>query len=393
MAGTGIVSLNSELVRKGWMAEGLIEKASKSFWAPYIGGSSDSIVYQETDISAKEGHTVVFDYSGKLSGSFTRGKDTVYGTGEVKRKYSDKITVDRYRKSVDNGDKFDGVNIGDLTINEHTDSRSKLTDLTIRFKDQMLFDAAQGCTGYAPSHIYKLTAGTFTYNDTISISEALESGEGFKAPSATGAVSAVEAAQRAPLEPFLLEDGEPVWLFIVDTKMATKLKLSSGYQTIMQSADIRGNKNRLIKQAIGKLGPLLIVEAKNFFGYTSGTGTTFGFEDSEVERSGLRQYYTSTAGGTTLSGWKGQSTFGSAADQTVSRGLILGQGALQLGMGKMPNYRWQESTDFGITSESAVELWTEAKPCILTLEAGAANKAAKITDISYGIIAVDMFHA
>ena len=52
---------------------------------------------------------------------------------------------------------FDGVDIGDLSITQHSDSRSKLGDQFIRFKDQSLFDAAQGNLNQTPvtirSHI------------------------------------------------------------------------------------------------------------------------------------------------------------------------------------------------------------------------------------------------
>jgi hypothetical protein len=140
---TGIVSIDSQLVRNKWMREGMIQAASKSFWAPYTGSSDSSIIMQANNENSKEGHTVVFDFDGNLTGKAIKGKNTAFGKGEVKRKFSDKVTVERYRTPVDNGDKFDGVNIGDLSINEHSDSRGKLSDLWIRFKDQAIFDARQ----------------------------------------------------------------------------------------------------------------------------------------------------------------------------------------------------------------------------------------------------------
>ena len=226
--GTAKVAYGSDIQRKGWMQEGLVQAASKSFWGPYTGNSSNSIVYQVNNESAADGHTVVFDYSGKISGKAVKGKDTAYGKGEIKRKFSDKITVDRYRIPVDNGDKFDGVDIGDLTINEHGDSRSKLSDLMIRWKDQMIFDAAQGAYGSVPSHVYDLGTA-FTYTDLLSIEKSLKTGKGFKTASATGALTTTAAGRRAPLEPFKLENGEPVWLFIIDSTMANALKASEGF--------------------------------------------------------------------------------------------------------------------------------------------------------------------
>ena len=393
--GTGKVSLGSDLERKGWMREGIVQAASISFWGPYTGSSASAIVYQENDISASEGHTVVFDFSGKISGKAVKGENTAYGKGEIKRKFSDKITVDVYRIPVQNGRKFDGVSIGDLTINEHSNSRSLLSDLFIRWKDQMIFDTAQGSYGEAPTHIYNLGT-TFTYNNLLTIETALKTGKGFYSPSTTGAVTTNVAARRAPLAPFRMENGDSVWLFIVDSFMANKLKASSEYQTIVIQADVRGNNNRTISGVIGKLGSLLVVEASDFFGYTD-PGAGFGLDDSEIEIAGLRKYTTDGTVDTTtpLTAWEGQDVFdtdAATAANLMSRGLVMGQGAICAAFGMMPDYKFQKSQDFAVTSESAVEFWTECKKTNLTLESGAAYKKAKITELDYGVIAVDIAH-
>lgn len=395
---SGQVRMNSPLERKKWIRDGIKPAAAKSFWGPYTANSSTAIVYQENDISASEGHTVVFDYSGKLTGKAIKGKNTAYGKGEVKRKFSGLITVDRYRIPVDNGDKFDGVNIGDLTINEHSDSRKKLADLFIRWKDQMLFDAAQGSIGAVktakPSHIYDLGT-TFDYNKLLVLEQAVKTGLGFVKASTTGAVTTNKADRRAPLEPFKTENGEDIFLFLVDSYMSTKIKTSNGYQNLVFNADVRGNNNRAITSIIGKIGRFIIVEAPDFFGATLGAGN-FGLDDSEVEISGLRKYLTDgTIDATTpLVAWEGQDDFSyDVPGSIVSRGLILGQSALQMAFGKMPDYKFKSSTDFDITSESAIEFWTNAQKTVLQLEGGEDYKQAKILNLDYGVIAVDLTHA
>lgn len=372
---TAVLPLNSDLKRRAWMLEGLVQAASQSFWAPFSGGDRRSIVYQETNISASEGHTVVFDYSGNISGKAVKGKDTAYGKGETKRKFSDKITVERYRLVVDNGDKFDGVDIGDLNINEHADSRAKLADLWVRFKDQMIFDSAQGNLGQPPSHIIDL-GSTFDFNSLITIETILKTSNGFT----TGGV-------RRPLEPYMTANGQKVWLFVIDSKMASLLrKDTSGYQTIVANSDVRGNENRNIKGIIGKLGSLLIVEAEQFFGKTDGTTAGWGLNDSEIEISGLRQYAGADA---STAPWTGQAGFDYASASLHSRGVILGAGAIELAMGKMPDYKFQASTDFGITSESALEVWTAVQKTVLKAE-NHDYEAAKIADLDFGCVAVDV---
>jgi len=372
---TAVVPLTSDLKRKKWMREGLIQAAAKSFWAPMTGSSKDAIVYQVNNSNAAEGHTVVFDYSGNTTGKAIKNKDTAYGKGQVKRKFSDKITVDRYRLVVDNGDEFDGVDIGDLGINQHSDSRSKLGDQFIRFKDQALFDAAQGTLGQTPSHVIDLGT-TFTFDDLLDIEKILRTSNGFS----TGAV-------RRPPDPYMVNGDQPCWLFVIDSAMANLLRAdTAGYQTIVRSGDVRGDQNRNIKGVIGKLGALLIVEASQFFGDTSGSTVGWGLDDSEIEIAGLRQY---SGANPASAAWTGQASFDYASANLHSRGLILGAGALQSAFGKMPDYKYQESQDFGITSESAVEFWMNTQKCNLTAE-NSDYKSAKIASLDYGVVAVDV---
>lgn len=374
---TAVVPLTSDLKRKAWLREGLIQAASKSFWNPMSGSTRQAIVYQENNPTASEGHTVVFDFSGNLAGKAIKDKDTAYGKGEQKRKFSDKITVSRYRIPVNNGDEFDAVDIGDLSISQHSDSRAKLGDLFVRFKDQSIFDAGQGLLVQAPSHVIDLGT-TFTYNNLISIETTLKTSNGFT----TGGM-------RRPLEPFRTEDGQSLWLFIIDAAMAGLLRKDSLFQTIVSNADIKGNNNRTISGVIARMGALVIVEAPNFFGSTDGSALGWGLDQSSIEMAGLRQY---SGTDPTTSAWTGQATFDFASATLHSRGLLLGAGGIQLAFGKMPDYKFQESTDFAITSESAVEFWMDSRKTNLKVESTDTTDyaMAKVAGYDYGVIAVDV---
>ena len=382
---TGIVDINSDLVRKKWMREGLVQAGSKSFWAPYTGTTSDAVVYQENNENANTGHTVVFDFDGNLSGKGVKGKDTAFGKGEQKKKFSDKIAVERYRLPVDNGDKFDGVNIGDLNINQHTDSRSKLGDLFVRFKDQALFDSAQGTYAteksgiQVPSHRIDLGT-TLNFNTLVDLETILKTSQGF-----------TDGGIRRPLDPYTVTStnyGEqPCWLFVVDAAMAAMLRKDvAGYQTLIKDGDVRGSNNRNIKGVIGKLGSLLVVQADQFFGATAGSQAGWGLNESEIEISGMRQYDGADPA-TAL--WTGQEGFDYGSADLHSRGLLMGKGALQSAFGKQPDYKYQASEDFGIKSESAVEFWMETQKCNLKAE-NSDYKAAKIAELDYGVVAVDV---
>ncbi len=375
---TGVVSLTSDLKRKRWMQQGLVQAASTSFWNTYAGNSKDSIVFQANNPNSKEGHTVVFDFDGNISGKAIKGKNTAYGKGEQKKKFSDKLVVQRYRLVVDNGDKFDGVDIGDLNINAHSDSRNKLGDLFIRFKDQSLFDAAQGNLGQLPTHVIDLGT-TFTYNDLLDIMVTLKTSNGYT----TGGV-------RRPLSVFKTQEKTPCWLFIMDAHMKNLLMQDgtavNSFAGIMKDADMRGNNNRMISGVFGKIGNLLLIEAEQFFGETAGANTNWGLDDSEIEICGLRQY---AGADPTTAPWTGQTGFDYASANLHSRGIIMGAGALQCGFGKQPDYKFQASQDFAIKSESAVEFWMESRKTKLLAESG-DYKQARIAGIDFGTVAVDL---
>lgn len=383
-SGTGVVSYNSELVRKKWIRDGLVQKAANSFWSAYKGNSKDSIIYQVNDMAASTGKTVVFDMDGALAGKPVRGKTTATGKGEQKKKFSDKVTISDYRYVVDNGDKFDGVNIGDLSINEHANSRSLLGDLWIRSSDQAYFDLGQQTTDFGLD-----LDNEFTFDHLLDIENVIKSGEGFT-------TKPVGLNRRVPLEPFQTKDGRSMWLFVIDNSMKNMLMKTTGAQNLFAGADVRGNDNRLFKGVLGTIGNFIIVEAPYYFGVSEqdilDSEGYYNYDNNAVYSQGLRQYQVDSVSDLTGKVWTGYKDFdytvGASAKVRRSRGIILGKSAFLFGMGKMPDYKYEEH-DFGKFSESALEVWCAAKPCKLLAE-NQDYEAVKIAGFNYGSIFVDV---
>lgn len=378
-SGTGVVDIKSDLVRKQWMIEGLVQRRSMSFWAPFTGSNADSIVYQVNQTNAKDGHTIVFDYSGNASGEAFLDKEQAFGRGEQKRKFSSKMISRRVRYAIDNGDKFDAVNIGDLSIAQHGDSRTKLADLFIRGKDQMIFDSLQGLKdGVGNSHIIRpnsratisalTSADTMSYNFLWDLEAIVKTSSGFTV-----------GGTRRPLEPYVLQNGEPVWLFVIDPIMKRQLVEDQNFRAVMPVADLRGADNMAITGVIGRIGSLIIKEAPMFFGSTSSRA----LGKSNVEIAGLRQIDDTGK-------YSGETGFGASTHIIASNGLLLGKSAAQIGMGMQPDYKFQESTDFGIKSESALELWMNTQKTQLIAE-NEDYISAKVAGIDYGCISVQVY--
>jgi hypothetical protein len=376
---TGVVDIKSELVRKQWMVEGLVQRKAMSFWAPFTGTSPDSVVYQANSTNAKDGHTIVFDYDGNTAGEAFVDKEQAFGKGEQKKKFSSKLISRRIRYAVDNGDKFDAVNIGDLNIAQHADSRTKLADQFIRGKDQMLFDSMQGMKdSVGQSHIIragnKSSIGALTSTDVLTYDFLWD----LEAMVKTSSGFTVGGARR-PLEPYVLQNGEPVWLFVIDPVMKRQLVQDVNFRAVMPVGDLRGADNMAISGVIGRIGSLIIKEAPMFFGATS--SRIIG--KSKVEISGLRQLDETGL-------YTGETGFGASTKKVASLGLLLGKSAAQIGMGMMPDYKFQESSDFGIKSESALEVWMNTQKTQLIAE-NEDYVSAKVAGMDYGVVGVQTY--
>lgn len=376
---TGVVTYGSVLERRQWMLEGLLQKASTSFWAGFKGGSKDSIVFVTTDASKGAGHEVVFQFGGNASGAGKVDKERLRGNEEQKKQFSDKIRVRRIRHGLDNGDEFDAINIGNQALSSHEGSRNLLSDWYVRQSDQWLFDTAQGfLNSEALTHIIRpndraniaalTSADTFGYEFLVRLEKVISKSSGYT----TGGT-------RARLEPFTFAGGKRKYLMIIDATQAADLALDAKFQAIVTSGDVRGNDNRLISGVIGTFRSFVIVQADDF----QGVSASKVISKSEVEVAGMRQLDEDGK-------FSGETGFEASASVVASRAIILGAGALQQAFGRQPDYKYAASDDYEITSGSAIELWTNTQATILKAENG-EYVSAKVSGFQHGIVAVETY--
>ena len=354
--------------------EGLLQKKSQSFWNGLIGNTKNSVIYQKNDFNASDGQTVRFDFSGAYVNTGFRGKEQAFGKGKDKLKFSDSITLEYGRYTVGNGMKFDAATIGDIALSTHENSRGLLADAYVRSKDQMFFDLGQGyLRGEAPTHIIRSAdIGSMTAADKISWDYIVD----LELKVKTG--MGMAGGRRVALEPVTTANGQKLWLLVLDSWQIADLLLDPKFQAIYQNAQVRGQNNELLSHVIAKIGNIMIMEAQTFAGW--------------VENNKLFKQAVQTQGLRTIDENGVFSGTGTAQSGNVaSRGLLLGAGAFLYANGEMPNYLFQPSPDFGITSESCLELTMNVEKTNLTAEVE-DYKDAKIADMDYGIIAVDTYN-
>ena len=109
---------------------------------------------------------------------------------------------------------------------------------------------------------------------------------------------------------------------------------------------------------------------------------------SELQGAGLRQYVDDGTVTFKPKKWSGATGYFTETGAIYSRGLILGAGAMQQAFGRMPDYKYQESEDFGIKSESMLEVWCNTRTTSMTVEN--LDYDTGIGGISNGSIAFDI---
>ena len=374
---TGLYGETSELQRKQWVLEGLLQKKSKSLFDGLIGTDGNSVIYQKNMAGYKDGNRVTFDYDGNYSTEGFLGKEQAYGKAKDKQKFTSGVSLNRVRYTVNNGDKFDSKSIGDTKLSEHAHSRDLLADNFIRSKDQNFINAFQGSlSGISPSHILS-PSGTHTIEDANltaaddkwdfdflqNLEEMLSTGDGF-----------AKGDRRRPLDPY---NGK--FLVYLDSSAHLQLLQDTTVRNILQNADVRGKDNILIKNVIGSFGNLVFVKMPNFFG--------------RLKHDRISGDITEIAGAKKVDAngvWSGDAGFDFSATQ-YARSFVVGANAIQYGMGESPDYRLQESIDYAINSESALISYMGIQKTQLVAENDDYIEA-KVGGLDYGVIAIDSYY-
>ena len=253
---------------------------------------------------------------------------------------------------------------------------------------------------------------------------------------------------RPPLESYRDSGGRAMWMFIGDAAVMNLLRKGDIFKDYGIHADVRGMDNIIFKGVISSFQNMIIVQAPTYFGspademwnktYSRGKfqrankvsltesensfklrNGTWQLSDSKIQNCGLRQFVVlrqkdgqlSSAGDALATGgtvqsdltdgdvyWQGMPDYDriianykrGSGYEVWSRALIIGGNAGQIAWGKMPDYKYQASQDFGITSQSAVEYWFNLQKTKWNPELGGDYDDRKYTNIDWGCIPVDI---
>ena len=385
----------SRLARVTWIRKGFERAAEKSFWAPITSKSSDAVVTMNKEMSATQ---VRFQIRGHLAAAAIEGQANASGEGVDKKVFSDMVNVITRTFVVKSAEIMNAINAGDRQLAMHEDSRDDLSNQFMMWKDQAITDYASGIvSGSAATHTVSIgdSGVSFGYNDLVDL-ETLASSSVVK-----GSINASTTTfpSRAPLKPVAMADGQPRWLFVIDSETQGLLMKEAVTQGIFARGDVRGNDNRLIKHVLGDVGMLRVMMCQRFFGRNNKRLSNIGSSNSMasvsntvVEIPGIRQFVGTVADGViTAESWSGDSDFLSLSrtdgKQVWSVCLLMGAGAIKFAEGLNPRYSMEKS-NFEQESESALITYNGFGKWTLKEEIGGDYDEAKIAGVDHGVIRV-----
>jgi len=208
---------------------------------------------------------------------------------------------------------------------------------------------------------------TMSYNFLLELEKTIKTSRGF-----------TQGGKRTILKPYKLEDGTRKYILMIDANQSAQLALDEDFQRVISQADVRGADNTLIRGVLGTFRSFIIMEVDGFMG----TSSSRLLGKSRVELAGLRQI--DSNGFVT-----GEEGFEASGAVVASRAVVMGRTALQQAFGLQPRYSHEE-VDYGITSGSAIEVWTNIQATIYSAENGDYDDA-KIAGYQFGLVGVDTF--
>ena len=429
----------SPLQRQSWLMNHVADLMLRdSYTLGWRGPNSDAMVHNIISRKARSGrmddngHIVNLPFTLGLHGAALMGDGRGVGRGEILKQLNSRIHCQRFRKSTNVANAYDAQDAGN-NFDEVSYASRLLTEYFVKWEDQWIFDALSGIAirpeggtnggmHQRPSHGFIYGSGsrgsgagavaTFGYDALNEIETAAMTGSGFhygdeRMPMGMPGMyrgKGMKKMARGMMRPV----AKDCLYFVCDKHVTRLLKSDSGFQNVMQNADMRGD-NVLIRGLQGfKQDSLKIIEVQTAHGrindptrnvglvndavaWGNNVETDSAFERDQVEVSvqGLRQFDGNGY-------WSGQENFGvaqtgqaTAHQERWSRCYLLGMNAVQLASSTIPWVATQ-SEDHGDEVSVQLQNFLAVQKTILKTEKGGELPNAPVADIDFGAITVDI---
>ena len=429
----------SPLQRQSWLMNHVADSMLRnSYTMGWRGPNSDSIVHNIMSRRARSGndsdmgHIINLPFTLGLSGAALMGDGRGAGKGEAAKQLNSRIHCQRFRKSTTLANAYDAQDAGNMFDEVSYHSRL-LTEYFVKWEDQWIFDTLSGIAlrpeggtnggmHQRPTHGFIFGSGdrgsgsgavaSFGYDELNQIETAAMTGSGFtyggtRIPMGMPGMYMAKGMKRTSRK-MMKPVASDCLYFVCDKHVTRLLKSDSGFQNVMQNADMRGD-NVLIRGLQGfKQDSLKIIEVQSAHGSISDptrnvglvnnatawgnnveTDVAFTRDKVGVSVQGLRQFDGNGY-------WSGQDNFGvqqsgstTAHLERWSRCYLLGMNAVQYASSTIPWIATQ-SEDHGDEVSVQLQNFLAVQKTILKAEKAGDFDSAVTTDIDFGAITVDI---
>ena len=249
MAQTSLATGDAE-VKKVWDELLFRDSVKNSYFARFMGSSSDSLVHVKSQLEKGKGDRIRFALRERLTGNGRTEGQALEGNEENLETNTHDLVLEQLRHAVRDA--------GSMTrqramYDVDQESAQALSDWMTEKIDEKCFAALE------TSPTKKFWGGNATSDATIDATDKFT-------PDLISKVKgyAVTGGNRTqtPLRPIMV-DGKKTYIMLIHPEVAYDLKQNSDWQTAQQNANVRGNSNPVFSGALGIWDNVVIHEHEN----------------------------------------------------------------------------------------------------------------------------------
>lgn len=271
-------STSDDLTKKAWEEKVFRDVVKESFFSPWMGNSSDSVVQVKTQLEKGRGDKINFGLRMRLSGSGVTSGAVLEGQEEALSKYADSVTLEQYRHAVRDDGEMSRQRSA-FSIDE--ESEQAIKDWGSEKVDQIAFDAIFT----SPSKIfYKTSAGVLSAA-AATAKAALTAADSKLTPAMISWIKhwakTGGARTYVPLRPIKVK-GKDYYVLLIHPDVAYDLKVDSTYAQAQRDAQDRGSDNPIFTGALGVWDGVVIHTHENCPIATDGGGASVAWAKGKL---------------------------------------------------------------------------------------------------------------
>ena len=270
--------VQDELIQKWWAKELWDAGIDESFWKPFMGHSSKSIIHIKEELKKNAGDSITIPLRMPLFGAGIDGDNTLEGHEEGLTFREFKVGIEMIRHAV----RLKGEYSEKLSyFNLKTEARNAIGDWLSRYIDLAIFAILTG----TPFPLIKAATDVFPFDIEAPSADRVLFGGGKTAESAITAsdtfdTTLISKAKRkaiadeiTAIRPIKVE-GKETYLLVIDHWQSRDLRRDPAWIEAQQNANTRGSSNPIFTGAIGTWDGVVVYENGRIPRTDTGAGGT-----------------------------------------------------------------------------------------------------------------------